>query len=265
MLIGASPVRAQAGVQGWSFTWTITSSLRGQTVPAGEVTFDVAVWNGIARITPRGGQAATRALLSSSGVILVSATDSLLTVLNDARREALVASPGELSAMGNAAGTMQLTVTDVASTLRRGGASEPMATYATTRVTVDERYTMAVRVQQMQRVVQVTEESTLDLSAALGARDRGFDAFYRLFVRALGKPEAVRVALQAKQPRLPRGVPVRTRVVTTTVTGADSGRVESEGRMSALQRVMVDTASFRVPAGYRITEVRRLLQPRGRP
>jgi hypothetical protein len=33
--------------------------------------------------------------------------------------------------------------------------------------------------------------------------------------------------------------------------------------MSSLQRVPVDTMTFRVPSGYRVTEARRLLQSRG--
>jgi hypothetical protein len=35
--------------------------------------------------------------------------------------------------------------------------------------------------------------------------------------------------------------------------------------MSGLQRVTVDTTTFRIPTGYRVTEARRLLQMRGTP
>lgn len=269
VVLRATPVPAQAAptapAQGWTFTWTIMSSMQGRAAPAATVTFDVAVWKGIARVTPRSGQPAARALLATMGVILVSARDSMLTVLDVSRREALIAASGELSAMGSAAGSMQLTVSDVQSALRRVGAATPMDAYGTTRVILDERYAMSVRVQEMQRTLRVSEVSALDMSADLDSRDPGFRAFFERFLRGLGKPEAVRAVLRAQLRRVPGGVPVRMRVVTSTVTGGDTARVEATGTMSALQRAAVDTGTFRVPVGYRITEVRRLLQPRPRP
>jgi hypothetical protein len=258
------PLLAQgAPAQGWAFTWTVASTIRAQSAPGAGMTFDVVVWGGTARITPRAGQPAMRALLGDAGVILAHDGDSVLAVLNHAKRDALLATLGDLAAMGGGPGGLQLTVGAVSSTARPGGAAPPFDGLAVRRITLDQRYTMAVRVQEMQREVQVSDVTTLDLSAALDARGAGFRAFASEFLRALGKPREVRAALRAKEGRLPRGVPVRTRTVTVTVAGGDTLRTETTGTMSSLQRVPVDTMTFRVPAGYRVTEARRLLQSRG--
>ncbi len=264
--VNALPLHAQgAPVQGWAFTWTITSTMRGQSAPGSGATFDVAVWNGVARITPRPGQPAMRALLGDAGVILAQDRDSLLTILNPAKRDALRATLGELAAMGGGPGGMQLTVSDVASVTRSAGAAPPLEGLSVRRIALDQRYTMTIRVQEMQRAVQISEITTLDLSAALDARGAGFRAFALQFLRALGKPREVRTALERKEGRLPRGVPVRTRTETVTIAGTDTLRTESSGSMSGLQRVTVDTTTFRIPTGYRVTEARRLLQMRGTP
>lgn len=259
-----APLVAQgAPAQGWAFTWTVASTMRGQSAPGAGLTFDVVVWRGTARITPRAGQPAMRALLGDAGVILAHDGDSLLTVLNHAKRDALLATLGDLAAMGGGPGGLQLTVSAVSSTARRGGAALPFDGLTARRLTLDQRYTMAVRVQEMQREVQVSDVTTLDLSAALDGRGAGFRAFASEFLRALGKPHEVRAALRQQEGRLPRGVPVRTRTVTVTVAGGDTLRTETTGTMSSLQRVPVDTMTFRVPSGYRVTEARRLLQLRG--
>lgn len=266
LLLCATPrLAAQAAPQGWAFTWTITSTLRGQPAPATALAFDVVVYQRTARITLRPGANAMRAMLGEGSVILARDGDSVLTVLNPVKREALVATLGEFATFGAGAGAVQLTVSDVSSTVRPQGAAPALDGLAARRVTLVQRYAMSAQMQQMQRMVRVSEETTLDLSVALESRGGGFRAFAQQVLRALGKPGAVQVALRASEARLPRGAPLRTSTVTLTMAGTDTVRAESVGIMSGLQRVPVDTTTMRVPEGYRVTEARRLLQPKGRP
>ncbi len=237
--------------------------VKGQTVPQSVMVFDVAIWRGAARVTVRSGP--LRAMTGEAGAILLRDADSVLTVVNPVRREALVATLGELSAMMSGTGALRLLVEDVTSVMRPGSAGAPLDRYPTRRVQLDQRYTMRISAQQMQRVLRVADETTLDLSAAVSALDPGFRAFADQFLRSLGKPSAVRVALRAREARLPAGVPLRSRIVSVTVTDGDSLRSETVGTMSALRRVVIDTAGFAVPADYRRTEVRRLLQPSRQP
>ena len=256
----AQPVATQ---QGWLFTWTTSSVAKGQPVPNSAMVFDVAIWRGVARITVRSGP--LRAMTGDSGAIVVRDADSVLTVVNPVRREALVATLGDLSSMLSGTGALQLVVDDVSSAMRASGAGAPLDRYPTRRVRLDQRYTMRISAQQMQRALRVEEETTLDLSAAVAALDPGFHAFADQFLRALGKPGAVRAALRSRETRLPRGVPLRSRIVSNTVSGTDTLRTETDGMMSALRRAPVDTTAFMIPAGYRRTDVRRLLQPTRQP
>ena len=221
--------------------------------------FDVAIWRGAARVTVRSGP--LRAMTGETGAILLRDADSVLTIVNPARREALVATLGELSAMMSGTGALQLLVADVSSAMRSGGAGAPLDRYSTRRVQLDQRYTMRISAQQMQRELRVAEETTLDLSTVVSALDPGFRAFADQFLRSLGKPAVVRAALRAREAPLPNGVPLRSRIMSVTVAGTDTVRTETVGAMSALRRASVDTTTFAAPADYRRTEARRLLQP----
>lgn len=256
-------VAQPAAPQGWQFTWTTNTVATGQPVPNGAMVFDVAIWRGAARITVRSGP--LRTMTGEAGAILLRDADSVLTIVNPVRREALVATLGELSAMMSGTGALQLLVDDVTSAMRPGGAGATLDRYTTRRVRLDQRYTMRISAQQMQRVLRVEEETTLDLSTAVSALDPGFRAFAEQFLRSLGKPSAVRAALRAREAPLPKGVPLRSRIVSVTVTGSDTLRTETVGTMSALRRTAIDTTGYSVPAEYRRTEVRRLLQARPRP
>lgn len=265
-MLAAGPVQAQRSPQGWTFTWTLTSTVRGREQEAGAMVFDVTLWNGAVRIMPRGNQPAVRALLGDeSSVVLLRAGESQLTVVNARKREALVATPDELAGFSGGAATMQLVVSEVSSRTLPGGTATALDGYTARRVTLEQQYTLSLRTPQMQRALRVSETTTLDLSEALAARDPGFRVFLQQFLRALGKPGPVVSALRAQEGTLPKGAALRTMTTTLTSTGADTLRAESIGAMSGLQRVPVDTSTFRVPGDFRVTELRRLLQLRGRP
>ena len=261
----ATPGAAQAPAvpQAWRFTWTTSTTAAGQPVPNSAMVFDVAIWRGAARIAVRSGP--LRAITGDSGAILLRDADSVLTIVNPTRRDALVATLGEVSAMMSGTGALQLVVADVSSAMRSGGAGAPLDRYSTRRVQLDQRYTMRISAQQLRRALRVEEETTLDLSAAVASLDPGFRAFADQFLRALGKPAAVRAALRSREAELPKGMPLWSRIVSITVSGSDTLRTETVGVMSALRRGSVDTSTFAAPADYRRTEVRRLLQPRGAP
>jgi hypothetical protein len=61
---------------------------------------------------------------------------------------------------------------------------------------------------------------------------------------------------------MPHGVPVRITTTALTVSGSDTLQMVTRSEMTALRRAPVDTTTFFLPAGYRVTEMSRLLQLR---
>lgn len=254
----ASP--AGATPQGWQFTYTVTASAAGRASENGGLTLDVAVWHGTARITVRDG--ALRNLTGEQGTILVRSTDSTIVVLNPTRRDALVARSGELEALlsGGQAGALPIDVSDVSSVVRRRAAGPRALGFATQRVTVEQRYTMQLSSSTVKKTLRTAQTVQVDVSRDLQQIDAGFRAFAEQFARALELPAAVRSALRAVERGMPTGFPMRSSTVAETVVGADTLRTERRADVTAFSRTPVDTTTFVVPAGYRVTEMRRLLQ-----
>jgi hypothetical protein len=260
---GAAGAQAAPQPVGWAFRYGIVASAAGRPLENGTVQMDVAIWHGIARITVRSGP--LRAIAGDNGTILVRSQDSSVVVLNPARREALVATPDELGALlGGAAAGMQVAVSDVTSVTRPRGSGPTTAGFATQRVELEQQYTLEVKAATAKRSIHTAQRVQLDVSRPVQRLDPGFRAFAQHFARSLGVPGPVRAQLRAAERRVPDGFPLHITTSAVTVAGTDSLRTESEATVTAFRTEAVDTATFLVPAGYRITEMRRLLQPRGR-
>lgn len=250
---------------GWAFSYTVSTTVPGRQVQRTEMAYDVLVWHGAARISVRSGP--LKRLAGDSGVILVRATDSVLSVINPIRREVLQAAVGDLSTLvaGGPTVGMQLDVSDITSRTRSRGRGEPLGGYATQRHQLDQRYTLMVTANTVQRRIRDEQQLTIDASVQIDQLDAGFRAFTEQFARSLGQPAAVRRALLAASRVLVRGFPVRTITQAVTIAGSDTLRSETRAGISALRQTPVDTAAFRLPADYRVTDMSRLLRPRRQP
>ena len=248
--------------QAWLFSYATSVSATGRTGPGPSLTFDVAVWNGVARVTVRGTD--FTALTGVRGALLVRAGDSLLLAVNPDKREVLRLPPGQLGNLigGAVFGGMQLDVSEVSSTLRRGGAGPRIEGHASQHVTLEQRYTMTIGMNTVRRVIRSRQRVELDVSTSLSRLDRGFDAFARQVVRNVGTPAAVRAWLLPLERGLPRGFPLRSVTTAVAISGSDTVETKSESTISGLRREAVDTTMFRVPPDFRVTELSRLLQPR---
>jgi len=269
VIVTSSTVIAQSqasrGATGWAFTYTVTTAAAGRPALGPDMVHDVLIWRGAARISVRSGP--LRRLVGDSGVLLVRATDSVISVINPARREVLQAASDDLATMfaGGPPGGLQLDVTDVTSRVRVVGRGEPLAAYATQRHQLDQRYTLQVNANNVQRSIRTEQQVTVDVSAQLDRLDPGFRAFTDRFARSLGQPGAVRRALLAASRTPVRGFPVRTITKALTIAGSDTLRSETRATISAPRREPVDTSTFRIPSDYRVTDMSRLLRPRRQP
>ena len=255
-----STTTSAAPAQGWNFTYSVTVSAAGRASDDGGLTLDVAIWHGTARITVRDG--ALRTLTGDHGTMLVRSSDSTIVVLNPTRRDALVARANELGALvaGGQAGAVPIDVSAVWSATHQRGAGPRMFGFATQRVEIAQRYTVQLASPTVKRSIRTVQAVQLDISRDLQKLDPGFRAFSELFARALDMPAAVRAALLAVERGVPRGFPVRSSTTAQTVVGSDTLRTERRAEVTAFSRGPVDTATFAVPSGYRVTEMRRLLQ-----
>lgn len=265
MVAAVAPARAQVGATGasqaWAFTYTVGTTSEGQDVQGAAMVCDVRIWKGIAQVVVRSGP--MRAITGERGVLLVSASDSALTIVDPQRREVLRAGSGDLAAlMSPGQGGVRFDVSEVRSASRARGRGVSLDRYATQRMELDQRYTLQVTAGTMRRTLRNEQVITVDVSQAIERLDPGFRAFAERFAAALGQPREVRAALRAREGRVLRGVPVRTVTAALTISGSDTLRSETTAVLSALRREAVDTTTFRVPADYRVTDVNRLLRPR---
>lgn len=254
-----APVSGATG-QGWHFTYTVTVSAAGRSSENGALTLDVAVWHGTARITVREG--ALRNLTGDRGSILVRGSDSTVVLLNPTRRDALVAHSGELGALlaGGQAGAVPIEVSDVSSVTRARGAATRVLGFSTQRVELEQRYTIQLASPTVKKTLRTVQTAQLDISRDLQKLDAGFRAFAEQFARALELPAAVRAALRAVERDVPDGFPLRSNTAAQSVVGTDTLRTERRAEVTAFNRAAVDTTTFVVPTGYRVTEMSRLLQ-----
>jgi hypothetical protein len=258
----AQPAAApRSNASAWRFAYEVRPTAAGKPIAGGEMRFDVAIWNGVARITVQQGP--LRAFTGDTGTILLRAADSTLSIINPARREVLRASVSELSAlMGGPAGAAEFSVTDVASATRVLGEGPRAFGRRTRRAELTQRYTLSVRTATMQRQLRTEQQLVLDISREIGRLDPAFRAFAEQFARTLSVPGPVRQRLRAAERGLPDGFPVAVTTTAVTVSGSDTLRTVTQAQAGQLRREGVDTLTFQVPAGYRVTEMSRLLQRR---
>jgi hypothetical protein len=250
----------------WLFTWSIAPTAPGRGGAQGELLLDVAIWKRVARVTVRGN--ALTALAGAHGAMLVTAGDTTMTIVNPDKREVFIVPSGDLrTIMGGMAmgGGMQIDAHDVASRTTRRGAGQPVATYPTRRVTLDQRFTTEITVGTAHRAIRTEQRVDIDVSRDLSRLAPGFDAFAEQIVRSTGVPSSVRRQLRALERGVPAGFPSRVETTALTVSGTDSLATVTISALSMLRRAPSDTTQFLVPAGYRVTELSRLLRPAMKP
>ncbi len=244
----------------FGYATTVTATGRAASGPT--LAFDVAVWQGVARVTMRGG--AFAAVTGARGALLVRAGDTLMFAINPEKREVLVLPSAQLGTLlgGPVPGGLQFDVSDVSSTIRRGGAGPRVEGHASQRVTVQQKYTMTIGMNAMTRTIRNQQQVDLNVSPSLSRLDRGFEAFAEQVIGSSGTPSAVRAMLRPLQRNLPPGFPVRSVTTAVVIAGADTLQTRSESAISRLRREVVDTMIFTVPRDFRVTELNRLTQPR---
>ena len=267
MLVCHGALQAQAAnprTQAWLFTYASSVRSGGRAVGGTDLTLDVAVRNGVARVTFRGG--ALTALTGTRGALLVRAGDSLMTAVNPDKREVFVLPAGQLGgAMGGMMGSVPMEVSEVSSSVTPGGAGPRTEGHATRHVRIDQRFTITGGTSTVRRAIRTEQRVELDVSASLSRLDRGFEAFAEQVVRSSGLPPEARRQLRALQRSVPAGFPVRSVTSALSIAGTDTLATASESTISGLRREVVDTMSFVVPPDYRVTELSRLLRPRRAP
>ncbi len=262
--VGAPAQVPAATAQAWLFTYRVAPSAGGQPMPAAEQLMDVAVWRGIARITVRTG--ALRQLTGEGGTMLLRSADSALVVINAARREVLTGSMGDVGALlGGPGAGAPIEVSDVRSTTRTLGRGPALLGYATRHAVLTQRYTLRLNAPGIAREIRTEQTVSLDISRDIGRLDPAFPLFAEQFARSLGLPEPLRRQLRAAERSVPVGFPVRSSSEGTTISGADTVHTTTRALLTELRRDAVDTASFMIPPGYRVTEMSRLLGPGRRP
>ena len=263
-ITSALPAQRVPRDRAWLFTWTVTGAVAGTARDTGESVVDVAIWRGVARLTVRRG--ALRALTGERGVLLLLASDSTITLVNPVRQEALVAQSTEFnSLLGGAIGSMQFDVSDVASRTTARGAGPRLLGFATRRVELAQHYSLQVGTGTVRRSLRTEQLHQLDVSRDVATLDPGFRAFSEHFARSLGVPAVVRSSLRALERDVPAGFLMQSHTTSITVVGSDTLRTETRSAVSTFRTDAVDTTTFAVPRGYRITEMSRLLHSRTRP
>ncbi len=225
---------------------------------------EVAIWAGSARITVR--QGALKAMTGEGGTILIRTDDSTMAIVNSVKREVLKVATGEFAAlMGGPFGAATLEVSDVTSVTRDRGLDARLLGYSTRRVELTQGYTLRLNTPVAQRSLRTDQQLQLNVSRDIGRLDSGFRAFAEQFGRSLALPESVRRELHESERAVPAGFPIRSVTTAVTVSGSDTLRTTTRAEMTALHRETVDTTTFAIPAGFRITEMSRLMQRPRRP
>jgi hypothetical protein len=256
---------APTAPNGWSFQYEMsTMTTTAQPVPAADMLLNVEIWRGNARITVKRG--ALQSLTGSGGMILLRAGDTVLTIVKPDRREVLLVNPGELSAIaGGSPSGPAFDVTNVSSTVTDRGAARPVFGYAARSTELMQRFTVRLSTSTIRRELVTQQKVNLVVSDAIARVDPGFKLFAMRFARGFGQPAAVRRALAPFELRVPAGFPVMTGTLSRVVSGTDTLETNTLVRVLALQRAVIDTTLFAVPADYRVTEMSRLLQNRRPP
>ena len=254
--------KASSRTEAWLFSYATTVTANGRAATGPGLAFDVAVWRGVARVTVRGG--AFAAVTGARGALLVRAGDTLIVAINPDKREVLVLPSGQLGDLigGPVPGGLQLDISDVSSTIRRGGAGPRVEGHASQHLMIQQAYTMTIGINAMRRTIRNRQQVELDVSPSLSRLDRGFAAFAEQVVAGIGTPAAVRAMLRPLQRSLPPGFPVRSVTTAVIISGSDTVNTKSESAITGLRREVVDTTLFQAPPDFRVTELRRLLQPR---
>ncbi len=255
---------AAARTQAWLFTYSVTPSADGKPLPGGDVLLEVAIWAGSARITVR--QGALKAMTGENGTILIRTDDSTMAIVNPVTREVLKVATGEFGAlMSGPIGAVPLEVSDVTSVTHDRGLDVRRLGYSTRRVELTQGYTLRLNAPVAQRSLRTDQQLQLSVSRDIGRLDAGFRAFAEQFGRSLALPASVRRKLRESERAVPAGFPVRSVTKAVTVSGSDTLRTTTRAEMTALRRERVDTSTFAIPAGFRITEMSRLMQRPRRP
>jgi hypothetical protein len=245
---------------GWRFQYVLSNPAPGGTAARSDVVLDVAIWKDRVRVDVRGGP--LKALAGDSGYVLLSAADTLLSVVNPSRREVLILGSAGLAAAAPIA--MQMTVSGVTVTTRRVGAGARIAGFATEKVESAQAYSVQIANGSMSRTIKTVRQVTLQRSDAIARLSPGFLAFAEQFLQAFDQPGPVRTALRPRTLELRRGFPVTSQTVGYAIVGSDSARVDASGRLQQFRAERVDSAMFFPPTAYRVTEMSRLLQQRPR-
>jgi hypothetical protein len=232
----------------------------GRTEPAQEIAFDVTVWRSRARVVVHGGPLS--GLVGDSGYVLVSTEDTMVTAVNPVRREVLLLGRGGM-APGAQFG-MNVVVSDVSVTTRRVAAGEPIAGFRTQQVQSEQAFTTTLTAGTMRRVLRTTQKVSVQQSAEVLRLAPGFRAFRDQVLVMLDANAAARAELRSQLRELDTGFPLAITATGNIVVGADTSVIASRGRISALRAVALDTMAFVIPPTFRVTELRRLMQPRSR-
>jgi hypothetical protein len=246
--------------RGWQFRYTIGTDTPDGASRGQEIVFDVTVWRAQARVAVRGGP--LRMLVGDSGYVLVTSADTMVTAVNPTRREVLRLGSGGLAPSGPMG--MAVAISDVVVRTQRRGAGARIAGFATERVESQQAYTMTVTAGSMRRSLRTDLRMAVEQSAAVLRLASGFGAFRDRVLTTLQPAAVARDTLRQHLRVFETAFPLSMHTTGSIVSGADTSMIATRGRLSDFRRIDVDTATFVPPAGFRVTEMRRLLQPRPR-
>ena len=264
----SSAAQGAASPTGWRLVWTTTTRAEGGPAPAPPrgttATMAVQLAGGRARVDEAGARSAAPMGPPPGGYMLL-----------DARGPAVLVDPGEKRALvldsdqgGMVPPGMTAEVDSVRVDATPLGAGETLLGRPTSKWRIVQSYTMRMRMGAQARTFRSTTETVAEVSPELEKSDPAFAVFGARFGRGLQQdaPLAGLAPLAAAtKAKWPPGVVLRMTQRATTVAGADTMRLVTEGRVTSLTRVAVPPASLQVPAGYETLQASRLMQQRRPP
>jgi len=257
-LVAATP--RSVAVEGWTFTWSITSETAdgkadNRGVPP---SMKVSMVPGKARIdyvgdVPRGQKKGTYLIIDAEkgDFIMVSPEDKSAVIMDPS------ALAGAMSAVG-ATGLVKMEVSDVNTQVEKLGAGDRLLGHPTTRYRVTRDYKMDVSV--MGRHNRTTHHSVGEAWFATDnfIEDRVFSAWSKNFAGSMQGMvgDSFKKLMEAEE-KVPKGIMMK-QVVTSTDTDekgkARTGTMTME--MTELQKGSLDASLFEVPGSYKVTDMK---------
>ncbi|MBM3907040.1 MAG: DUF4412 domain-containing protein [Gemmatimonadetes bacterium] len=252
LLVAAATPR----VDGVKFTWMVTTTASGDAARAATPPSMSVIVAGdqmrMEMLEARPG--------SPAGVYtLLNAATASITMVDPSRKQAMVLDTrGTGNVMGAASAIgMKFDIADLTSTVADQGAGERILGRSTRKYHVSRSYTATMSMLGRKSSTRVKEEMDIWMTNDF-AGQRAFEEFGKTLGRNTGMiGGAAQQKLMQDAEKLPKGVPLRQVINTTSTT--DKGEAQTSSvtmEMTDLANGNFDASLFEVPAGYQVVDLK---------